>query len=128
MGLRSRDFTRVDYRGVAEVAAIAPTEDRLPQGTFEPCAEGTLDRKAVAALISEILGREIKAARIDPNSLGAESKPMRPMFDHYDRHDLLGNATTLRAILGREPRALRAYFEELAGPSRIPRKVNCRRC
>jgi hypothetical protein len=37
------------------------------------------------------------------------------MFDWYDRHSLLGNALTLRAILGREPRTLRAYFEELAG-------------
>jgi uncharacterized protein YbjT (DUF2867 family) len=108
-------FTRVDYRDVAEVAAIALTEDRLRNGTFELCAEGNLDRKEVASLLSQILGREIKPARIDPNSLGAESKPMRPMFDHYDRHDLLGNALTLRAILGREPRTLRAYFEELAG-------------
>jgi hypothetical protein len=40
---------------------------------------------------------------------------MKPMFDWYDRHSLLGNALTLRAILGREPRTLRAYFEELAG-------------
>jgi uncharacterized protein YbjT (DUF2867 family) len=108
-------FTRVDYRDVAEVAAIALTEDRLLDGTFELCAEGNLDRKEVASLISQILGREITAARVDPNSLGEQAKPMRPMFDHYDRHDLLGNALTLRAILGREPRTLRAYFEELAG-------------
>ena len=39
---------------------------------------------------------------------------MKPMFDWYDRHSLLGNALTLRAILGREPRTLRSYFEELA--------------
>lgn len=36
------------------------------------------------------------------------------MFDHYDQHDLLGNPLTIQAILDREPRALRAYFEELA--------------
>jgi hypothetical protein len=39
---------------------------------------------------------------------------MRPMVDHYDRIGLRGNALTLAAILGREPRTLRAYFEELA--------------
>lgn len=31
----------------------------------------------------------------------------------YNCHGLLGNALTLRAILGREPRLLEAYFEEL---------------
>jgi uncharacterized protein YbjT (DUF2867 family) len=108
-------FTRVDYRDVAEVAAIALTEDRLLHGTFELCAEGSLNRKEVALLLSEILGREIKAVRVDPNTLGEQAKPMRPMFDHYDHHDLRGNALTLRAILAREPRTLRAYFEELAG-------------
>jgi uncharacterized protein YbjT (DUF2867 family) len=54
-------FSRVDYRDVAEVAAIALTEDRLLSGTFELCAEGELNRVEVAALISQVLGREIKA-------------------------------------------------------------------
>lgn len=36
------------------------------------------------------------------------------MFDHYDRIGLRGNPLTLAAILGRAPRTLRAYFEELA--------------
>jgi hypothetical protein len=35
------------------------------------------------------------------------------MFDWYDKHALLGNSTTLRAILRREPRTLRSFFEEL---------------
>jgi uncharacterized protein YbjT (DUF2867 family) len=107
-------FSRVDYRDVAEVAAIALTGDRLLDGTFELCTGGALDRNDVASLIGEILGRQIKAARIDPDTLGPGTAPMRPMFDHYDRHGLRGNALTLAAILGREPRTLRAYFEELS--------------
>ena len=107
-------FSRVDYRDVAEVAAIALTENRLLDGTFELCAEGALDRHGVAALAGEALGREIKAVRIDPDTLGSEAAPMRPMFNHYDRFGLRGNTLTLRAILGREPRTLRAYFQELA--------------
>ncbi len=108
-------FSRVDHRDVAEVAAIALTEDRLNYGTFELCAEGALDRHDVAALIGEVLGREIGTERIDPAGLGDAAAPMRPMFDRYDRFGLRGNALTLRAILGREPRTLRAYFAELAG-------------
>jgi uncharacterized protein YbjT (DUF2867 family) len=110
-------FSRVDYRDVAEVAAIALTEQRLHYGTFELCAEGALDRHEVAALIGDVLGRPITAARVDPNTLGPDAAPLRPMFDHYDRYGLRGNALTLEAILGRAPRTLRAYFEELASQS-----------
>jgi uncharacterized protein YbjT (DUF2867 family) len=116
-------FTRVDYRDVAEVAAIALMEDRLLHGTYELCAEGNLDRHEVAALMSDELGRPITAAKL---SLGTPAKSptdvdddaqmaaMRAMFAWYDTHGLLGNALTLRAILGREPRTLRAYIHELA--------------
>ena len=110
-------FSRVDYRDVAEVAAIALTEDRLLYGTYELCAEGWLNRHDLAAILSEVLGRAVTAQRIDPGILGEQAAPLRPMFDYYDRIGLRGNALTLRAILGREPRTLRAYFEELAGRS-----------
>ena len=110
-------FSRVDYRDVADVAAIALTEDRLLAGTFELCAPGLANRHEVAALAGEVLGREVKAQRVDPSTLGPEAAPMRPMFDHYERFGLKGNALTLTAILGREPRTLRAYFEELARAS-----------
>ena len=115
-------FSRVDYRDVAEVAAIALTEDRLLYGTFELCAEGWLNRHEVAALISDVLGREITPRRIDPATLPDAAQALRPMFDHYDRSGLRGNALTLAAILGREPRTLRAYFAELAadGGNEIP--------
>jgi len=111
-------FSRVDYRDVAEAAAIALTEDRLVYGTFELCAEGWHNRKDVAAIIGEVLGRSIRAERIDPKAAAASAGPGAPalekMFDWYDRRGLQGNALTLRAILGREPRTLRAFFTELA--------------
>jgi uncharacterized protein YbjT (DUF2867 family) len=116
-------FTRVDYRDVAEVAAIALTEDRLLYGTYELCAEGNLNRNDVAALMGEVLGRKIEAARLNPDKLADASgnsgddtqmAATRAMFDWYDTHGLLGNPLTLRAILGREPRTLRAYIEGLA--------------
>ncbi len=114
-------FTRVDYRDVAEVAAIALTEDRLLYGTYQLCSEGNLNRKEVAALMGEVLGRKIEAVRPRPPASPSQNadpdkqiSPMQLMFDWYDRHALVGNALTLRAILGREPRTLRTYFEELA--------------
>jgi uncharacterized protein YbjT (DUF2867 family) len=107
-------FSRVDYRDVAEVAAIALAEERLLYGTFELCAPGMLNRHEVAALIGEVVGHPIRAERVDAVRLGDETRPMRPMFEHYEHHGLLGNPLTLQAILGREPRTLRAYFEQLA--------------
>jgi uncharacterized protein YbjT (DUF2867 family) len=107
-------FTRVDFRDVAEVAAIALTEDHLLYGTFELCSAGNLNRREVASLIGEILGREIKVEGREPDTLGKIPPPIRAMFEHYDHHGLLGSPLSLRAILGREPRTLRAYFEELA--------------
>jgi uncharacterized protein YbjT (DUF2867 family) len=107
-------FSRVDYRDVAEVAAIALTEDRLAYGTFELCSSGILNRHEVAALISEVLGRQVTVGTIDPDALGQFPNDMRTMCEHYDHRGLLGNPLVSRAILGREPRTLRAYFEELA--------------
>jgi len=109
-------FSRVDYRDVAEVAAIALTEDHLLDGTFELCADGHLDRNDLAALMSEVAGRPVKAVRAEPpkSSNGQPRSSMGRMFDYYDKHGLLGNGLTLRAILGREPRTLRAYLAELA--------------
>ena len=110
-------FSRVDYRDVAEAAAIALTESRLLYGTFELCAEGWLDRKDVAEILSEVLGRPIKAERVDPQKAAASAGPGAPalekMFDWYDKRGLMGSALNLRAILGREPRTLRSFFKEL---------------
>lgn len=113
-------FSLVDYRDVADVAAIALTEDRLRYGTFELCAPEYWNRRDIAALMSEVLGRKIGERRYT-DAVGDASPAMRAMFDHYDRHDLVGNPLTLQAILGREPRSLKAYFEELAQDSRIGR-------
>jgi uncharacterized protein YbjT (DUF2867 family) len=111
-------FSRVDYRDVAEVAAIALMEDRLLYGTFELCAEGWLNRNEMTAIMGEILGRPIKAERVNPKMAAAGAGPgasaLEKMFDWYDHRGLLGNALTLRAVLGREPRTLRAFLEELS--------------
>jgi len=110
-------FSRVDYRDVAEAAAIALTEDRLLYGTVDLCAEGWLNGKDVAAIIGEVLGRPIKAERIDPKMAAAGAGPGAPalekMFDWYDKRGLMGSAVALRAILGREPRTLHTFFVEL---------------
>lgn len=110
----------VDYRDVAEVAALAMTGDDLGYGTFELCA-GMVDPIQMATMISEELGRPIDAEET-PLQQWASQLPAGPVRDgltrmmaHYDQHGFAGgNALVLRAILGREPRSLKQYFHELA--------------
>lgn len=116
-------FSRVDYRDVAEVAAIALTEDRLLFGTFELCAPGILDRYDTAAIVGEVLSRRIEAHEPDrtkPKPTGdAAASGLNIMADWYDKHALVGNPLILSAILGREPRTLRSYFAELSQASNV---------
>jgi uncharacterized protein YbjT (DUF2867 family) len=113
---------RVDYRDVAEVAGMALCEDRLSFGTFELCAEGHLNRFEVAALMAQAIGRGVRARAITydewlaRSGMAADSPTaigLKQMFAWYDTHGLHGNATTLRTLLGREPRTLGAFFQEL---------------
>lgn len=113
----------VDYRDVAEAAALALTGDTLAYGTFELCAPGMVDRVELAAIMSEALGRTIEAGEVSADEW-AESAHIPPgpvreglatMNADYDQYGFPGgNALVLRAILGREPRTLTAYIHELA--------------
>jgi uncharacterized protein YbjT (DUF2867 family) len=111
----------VDYRDVAEVAAMAMTGNELSYGTFELCAPGMLDSHETAAVISQVVGRPITAVQIPLDQFASQLPEgpfrdgMRRMMAHYDVHGLPGgNPLVLRAILGREPRSLEDYFRELA--------------
>ena len=116
----SAKMCSVDYRDVAEVAAMAMTGNELSYGTFELCAPGMQDGYETAAMLTEVLGRMITAVRI-PLDQFASQMPEGPFRDgmtrmmaHYDKHGLPGgNPVVLRSILGREPRSLRDYFREL---------------
>lgn len=121
-------IARVDYRDIAEVAAIALLDDRLTYGTFELCADEILNREEIALLISEVLGRRIEPAESTfgswtskaglPND-DRQKLLLKSMYDYFGTHGAYGNSLTLRAILGREPRTLRGFFEELAGVERL---------
>ncbi|MGL5807458.1 MAG: NmrA family NAD(P)-binding protein [Xenococcaceae cyanobacterium] len=113
----------VDYRDVAEVAALALTGDKLDYGTFELCSPGMVDRVELAAMMSEAIDSPIEAG--EPTfeewvqaahiPKGFIREGMKKMYAHYDCHGFPGgNALVLQAILGREPRTLRQYIQELA--------------
>ncbi len=111
----------VDYRDVAEAAAVAMTGELLSNGTFELCSPGTFDRTDLADLMARALGRPVQADESSPADAARQlpAGPMREgmtrMMEHYDQHGFRdGNALVLRAALGREPTTVAQYIEELA--------------
>lgn len=116
-------IARVDFRDVAEVAALALLEDRLVFGTFELCADGMPNREDIARIMSDVLDRSIQAAEPSFEEWAAKARSpydqaqmqLLKMYEFYGAHGAPGNSLTLRAILGRGPRTLRNYIEELAG-------------
>ncbi|MDX8507100.1 NmrA/HSCARG family protein [Mesorhizobium captivum] len=120
---KTAKLARVDYRDVAEVAAIALTESRLSYATLELCAAGMHSREEIVSMMSEELGRPIAAgeptfaqwaanARVPYSDHQMQS--LAKVHDHYARYGLGGNSLTLRAALGHEPRSLRSLIRELA--------------
>ncbi|MGV0743451.1 SDR family oxidoreductase [Mycolicibacterium sp. XJ870] len=109
----------VDYRDVAEVAAVAMTSDQLSHGTFELSSPGILDGVRTAAMLSEITGKHITAVHIPAAGYAQRlPQPHRAAFlrmmAYYDRVGLpAGNAQVLTTLLGRQPRTVQAFLREL---------------
>jgi len=110
----------VDYREVAEVAALSFTTDRFVNGTFELAAQGEPSRADLATELSKILGRPIRAESFTPdlrNSRMPQSLQdgLMKMFDSYDKHGFHGgNSLVLATMLGREPITAAGYLAEVA--------------
>lgn len=114
----------VDYRDVAEVAALAFVDERLSRGTFELAAPGMFTRHELAELMGRASGRKVAAqaptfedwveqAGVPP---GRVRDGLQAMMAHYDEHGFHGgNSLVLEAILGRQPTTVPAYIEQLAG-------------
>jgi uncharacterized protein YbjT (DUF2867 family) len=114
-------MTFVDYRDVADVAALAFATDDLVNGTFELAAGGTATRTQLATLMSRYSGREVIATDVDPATAlgdmpaGPTRDGLTAMFTDYTDHGFHGgNDLVLRTLLGRAPRSLADYFAELA--------------
>jgi uncharacterized protein YbjT (DUF2867 family) len=112
---------RVDYRDVAEMAAISLTSDRLSYATLE-LAEGMYDRNEIASFMSETVGKRIDAVDLSFAEWVAnanlpyddrELAVLARVHDHYRKFGLGGNALTLTAALQRPPRSLRSFIHEL---------------
>jgi len=96
------------------------SRSRLAFGTFELCA-AMPDRSEIAAVMSDVLGRPIAPGEASFNEwaahlpLGPDQKELlAKVFKSYAASGSGGNSLVLRAVLGREPRSLCQYIEDLA--------------
>ena len=103
-------MTFVDYRDVAEAAALAFVGDDLIGGTFELAAGGMLTRSEIAEMMSRHAGRTVVAQGIEPDialsgmPAGTMRDGLAAMFADYTAHGFHGgNNLVLRTILGRAP-------------------------
>lgn len=97
-------FSLVDLADVAEVAATTLLDPGHAFATYELAGPRPVTVREMAAL----LGAE--AVRVDAQvwlaGRGLASyavEALTAMFDHYDRHGLVGNPRVLAALLGRPP-------------------------
>jgi len=109
-------MTYVDYRDVAEAAALAFAGEELSFGTFELAAPGMIDRVRLAELMTAAAGREVIAEDLPAGSTLPPGQPdgLGAMFAEYDRHGFHGgNPLVLGTILQHEPRTVASYIAEL---------------
>jgi uncharacterized protein YbjT (DUF2867 family) len=117
----------VDLHDLAEAAAKIVTEPGHEGATYQLAGPEALSQDDVARILSELLGRPIRAqakslddARREAAAAGFAPERIETlclMNAHYDAHGLVGNPNVLQWILGRPPTRFRTFVrrELLAG-------------
>lgn len=116
-------MTYVDYRDVADAAALAFIDHRLSYGSFELAAGGMITRVELAELMSRAAGTTITAQDMPTGSGPSDGQPagLTAMFTEYDQHGFHGgNPLALRTILQRDPRSIANYITEISRRSSRP--------
>jgi uncharacterized protein YbjT (DUF2867 family) len=114
-------FSLVDLADLADASARVMTEPGHEGATYELAGPQPLSQDDVAAILSTLLGRLIRAQSKPADQMRKEAEAagvpaerintMSQMNAHYDRHGLIGNPNVLRWILGREPNDFAGFVE-----------------
>lgn len=117
-------FNVADLRDLAEATAIVATEPGHLYITYELAGPEALSQRDMAAVISRVLGRVIRAEALSLEQVEKNARKagagddrvtqMLTMNGHYDQFGFRGNPNVLRWILGREPNTYENYVKRLA--------------
>ncbi len=131
-----RRQSMVDLHDVTDVVAtVLADSDRHAGATYELVGPGRYTAYDIAQVLSEVLGREITAERIDSEvflkaSLGVDSMDRYPyqaavssaISKRYSSHDFIGNPNVLGWLLGRAPTAFKQFVQREFASFRTSKK------
>jgi len=113
----------VDLEDVADVAATVLTESGHNGAIYELAGPDNLTQSEVATILSERLGRPVKAEQISleawaegarATGLGTyQIETLLKMFRYYAQHHFWGNPNVLAWLLKRPPMDFRAFVERV---------------
>ena len=115
----------VDLADVTEVAvAVLADSDHHAGATYELVAPGRYTAHDLAKIISAVLGREIRAERVDPdifvkqylgiddlNKFPYQVRVARAISARYSSHDFIGNSNVLTWLLDRQPTTFEQFVQ-----------------
>lgn len=121
----STRVSMVDLEDVAQAAVKILIGNEHRAATYELCASGLLDQTEIAAALSDVLGREIRAAVLERStwSESARAAGVSPhqadtllaMFRYYERFGMAGSAEPLERLLGRRPTTFAEFAQREFG-------------
>lgn len=117
-------FNVVDLLDLAEATANVTLDDGWLYGTYELAGPDALSQDDMARVISEVTGKEVRAAPVPIAKMQEKARAsgasddrvaqMTIMNEHYDAYGFLGNSRILELILGRAPTSFADYVKRLS--------------
>ncbi|CAB4876907.1 unannotated protein [freshwater metagenome] len=117
-------FAVVDLEDLAQATAKVATEAGHEFATYELAGPQNLSQEDMAAAISEVLGRPVRAEALPLDVMAARAiekgasedrvNQMRIMNTHYDHSGFRGNPNVLQWLLGRPATAYIDFVRRLA--------------
>ena len=116
----------VNLDDVTEVVALVLANPELHSAaTYELAGPGRFTGHDIGRVLSEVLGREIRVERIDPeafirartrdsdpSALEYQLRMIRAIAERYSSHDFVGNPNVLTWLLGRPPTTFEAFVRK----------------
>lgn len=112
-------FNVVDLLDLAEVTAGVTLRVTHHYGTFELAGPEALSQRAMAEILSRLLGQAVSASALSLDDMQAKARKanasedrieqMTAMNRHYNVHGMLGNSAVLAMLLGRPPTSYEQY-------------------
>ncbi|MGB7969033.1 MAG: NmrA family NAD(P)-binding protein [Methanobacterium sp.] len=114
----------VDMDDKVDVAVKVLTEDGHYGATYELCCDDNLNAIEIAEIMTQVMGREIKAKLVSkdviisgfqrafPEYGDYPAKGFTALFDYYSKYGFIGNSNILKMLLARKPTTLKEYIEK----------------